>query len=97
MCFKNLPVDFDANGKASLRGGIPNPWDIAGAGPVGVPKQLSAEDVEKLVRRNGHVRDVDFDPVTRVAGALASIRDGLRAVDGTLGAVIEGVSRQDGR
>ena len=71
MCFKNLPVDFDASGKASLRGGIPNPWDIAGAGPVGVPKQLSHEDVEKLVRRNGHVKDVDFDPVTRVAGALA--------------------------
>ena len=70
MCFKNLPVEFDANGRASLRGGIPDPYAVA-AGPLNVPMQLTEEQVEELVRRNGHIKSVDFDPVTRVAGALA--------------------------
>jgi hydrogenase large subunit len=70
MCFKNLPVEFDANGQASLRGGIPDPYSAAAA-PLNVPLQLSHEQVEELVRRNGHIKSVDFDPVTRVAGALA--------------------------
>ncbi|MDQ3150073.1 MAG: nickel-dependent hydrogenase large subunit, partial [Chloroflexota bacterium] len=70
MCFKNLPVEFDANGQASLRGGIPDPY-AALAAPANVPLQLSQEQVEELVRRNGHIKSVDFDPVTRVAGALA--------------------------
>jgi hydrogenase large subunit len=70
MCFKNLPVEFDADGRASLRGGIPNPY-AASAAPMNVPLQLTQEQVEELVRRNGHVKSVDFDPVTRVAGALA--------------------------
>lgn len=71
MCFKNLPIEFDAQGRASLKDGVANPYDTSAAEPVGVPKQLTAERVAELVKRNGHVRDVDFDPVTRVAGALA--------------------------
>ena len=35
--------------------------------------------------------------VTKLNGTLTSIRDGLRAVDGNLGAVIAGVSRQGAR
>jgi hydrogenase large subunit len=70
MCFKNLPIEFDAGGKASLKGGIPNPY-AAAAGPANVPMQLTPHQVEELVRRNGHVKSMDFDPVTRVAGALA--------------------------
>ena len=70
MCFKNLPVEFDDQGRASLRGGIPNPY-AASVAPSNVPLQLTHEQVEELVRRNGHVKSVDFDPVTRVAGALA--------------------------
>ncbi|MDQ3211983.1 MAG: nickel-dependent hydrogenase large subunit [Acidobacteriota bacterium] len=70
MCFKNLPVEFDAEGNASLRGGIPDPY-TASIAPANVPMQLTQEQVEELVRRNGHVKSVDFDPVTRVAGALA--------------------------
>ncbi len=70
MCFKNLPVEFDESGRASLRGGIPDPYSAAAA-PMNVPLQLSHEQVEELVRRNGHIKSVDFDPVTRVAGALA--------------------------
>jgi hydrogenase large subunit len=70
MCFKNLPVDFDAQGQPFLRGGIADPYTAVN-GPAGVPTQLTQAQVEELVRRNGHVRSVDFDPVTRVAGALA--------------------------
>lgn len=70
MCFKNLPVEFDENGQPSLRGGVPDPYAALDA-PANVPLQLSQAQVEELLRRNGHIRSVDFDPVTRVAGALA--------------------------
>jgi hydrogenase large subunit len=70
MCFKNLPIEFDAAGRAFLKDGVANPYASAAA-PRGVPMQLDADRVAELVKRNGHVRDVDFDPVTRVAGALA--------------------------
>ena len=70
MCFKNLPVEFDERGQPFLRGGIPDPY-TASVAPAGVPLQLTQEQVEELVRRNGHIKSVDFDPVTRVAGALA--------------------------
>ena len=71
MCFKNLPIEFDAQGKAYLRDGVRNPYATAEASPTGVPKQLDHDKVLELVKRNGHIKDVDFDPVTRVAGALA--------------------------
>ena len=73
MCFKNLPVEFDAQGNASLRGGIPDPY-TASMAPANVPMQLTHEQVEELVRRNGHVKSVDFDPVTRVAGVSSPSR-----------------------
>jgi hydrogenase large subunit len=71
MCFKNLPVEFDAKGRAYLREGVADPYSATAAAPRDVPRQLSAEKVEELVRRNGYIKDLDFDPVTRVAGALA--------------------------
>ena len=71
MCFKNLPIEFDAQGRASLKGGVANPYATTTTGPPNVPKQLTQEQAIELVKRNGHVKDVDFDPVTRVAGALA--------------------------
>ena len=70
MCFKNLPVEFDEAGKPFLRGGIADPYAPRQT-PIGAPAQLTAERVEELLRRNGHIKSVDFDPVTRVAGALA--------------------------
>ena len=70
MCFKNLPIEFDAQGKAFLRDGAANPYTTAVAVPPG-PKQLDHDKVLELVKRNGHIKDVDYDPVTRVAGALA--------------------------
>src|SRR5215831_13822333 len=70
MCFKNLPVEFDAHGKPYLKEKIANPY-AATTSPRNVPTQIDQAKIEELVKRNGHIRDVDFDPVTRVAGALA--------------------------
>ena len=79
MCFKNLPIDFDAQGKAFLKEGCGEPVLHGHGGAAGVPTQLTADKVAELVKRNGHIKDVDFDPVTRVAGALAfHTRDGRR-------------------
>jgi hydrogenase large subunit len=61
MCFKNLPIEFDAHGRARLRDDqwgqplIPDP-------PSGAPE---------LPAGGAQVRDFDIDPVTRVAGALS--------------------------
>src|SRR5262249_40387319 len=71
MCFKNLPIEFDAQGKPYLKAGVADPYAPATTVPRGAPAQLSAARVEELLRRNGYVKDLDFDPVTRVAGALA--------------------------
>ena len=71
MCFKNLPIEFDAQGKPFLRAGVANPYGPSSAAPRGAPAQLTAERIEDLLKRNGHIKDLDFDPVTRVAGALA--------------------------
>ena len=71
MCFKNLPIEFDERGNARLKEGAENPWsyEVAELQPIGAPG--GEETLRKLLERNGHVRQVDFDPVTRVAGALA--------------------------
>jgi hydrogenase large subunit len=64
MCFQNLPVEFDAQGRARLREGAENPYAYQ-------PRGIDRSQVEQLLARNGYVRDVNIDPVTRVAGALA--------------------------
>src|ERR671935_1937222 len=64
MCFHNLPVEFDAEGRARLRDGVGDPYAYQ-------TRTLDRSHVEALLERNGHVRDVNIDPVTRVAGALA--------------------------
>lgn len=72
MCFKNLPIEFDAAGKATLRGGVRDPYSTKNAvTSVGEVKQMDYDKVRELLARNGYIKDVDFDPVTRVAGALA--------------------------
>ena len=66
MCFKNLPIEFDANGNAFLKENVKNPYDYQ------VINLADREDkVKELLARNGFIKSVDFDPVTRVAGALA--------------------------
>ena len=66
MCFENLPIEFDAQGNAFLKPGVKDPY----AFQVTTPEQREQRLIE-IARKNGQLADVDFDPVTRVAGALA--------------------------
>ncbi|MGP1398069.1 MAG: nickel-dependent hydrogenase large subunit [Inquilinaceae bacterium] len=66
MCFENLPIEFDDQGNAYLKDGVKNPY--------GYQTRTLEERQQKLrdlAAKNGQLTDVDFDPVTRVAGALA--------------------------
>jgi hydrogenase large subunit len=69
MCFKNLPVEFDEDGNARLREGVPDPYSYETKEVT--PLDQDEERLQRLMARNGHIRRADFDPVTRVAGALA--------------------------
>ncbi len=71
MCFKNLPIEFDEQGNAHLKEGVANPYayEVKELTPLSSPE--GREKLERLLARNGHIRSVEFDPVTRVAGALA--------------------------
>ncbi len=72
MCFKNLPIEFDANGNAQLKQGIPDPYAITTSRPdVRVTDAEREATIQRLMAANGHVKDINMDPVTRVAGALA--------------------------
>jgi hydrogenase large subunit len=72
MCFKTLPVEFDERGRASLRGGIPDPYAVTVTKPdVAFSEEERQERIHELMARNGHIKDLNMDPVTRVAGALA--------------------------
>jgi hydrogenase large subunit len=64
MCFQNLPIEFDAEGRPHLRAGSPDPYAYR-------TREIDRSQVEELLRRNGHIREFSVDPVTRVAGALA--------------------------
>lgn len=64
MCFQNLPIEFDEEGHAHLKEGVADPYAVQ-------TRPIDRSQIEELVRRNGHIKDLDIDPVTRVAGALA--------------------------
>lgn len=66
MCFKNLPIEFDEQGRAHMKEGIRNPYEYES-------KSLATQEekLHELLAKNGHIKSVDFDPVTRIAGALA--------------------------
>jgi hydrogenase large subunit len=64
MCFHNLPVEFDDSGKPFLKKTGPNPYAYE-------TRAIDRARIDELVQRNQQVRDVNIDPVTRVAGALA--------------------------
>jgi hydrogenase large subunit len=70
MCFKNLPIEFDAQGNATLKEGVADPYAYDET-KLQTPIEDDPERMQELFARNGAVRRVDFDPVTRVAGALA--------------------------
>ncbi|MBI4504727.1 MAG: nickel-dependent hydrogenase large subunit, partial [Chloroflexi bacterium] len=67
MCFKNLPIEFDEQGRARLREGVPDPYTYRPAATLEERQQR----IEELLARNGHIKEISIDPVTRVAGALA--------------------------
>jgi hydrogenase large subunit len=67
VCFKNLPVEFDESGKAHLREGVADPYRVARTATYAEQQ----DRIKELLRRNGHIKEVSIDPVTRVAGALA--------------------------
>src|SRR6266540_5639074 len=69
MCFKNLPIEFDEQGNARLKEGVANPYSYEVKEVT--PLHEDQEKLERLLARNRHSRQVDFDPVTRGAGALA--------------------------
>src|SRR5262245_56572324 len=71
MCSKNLPIEFDAQGKPYLRAGVANPYAPTTTVPRGAPAQRTAEHVQQLLRRNGFLKQLALPPSTRVAGALA--------------------------
>lgn len=72
MCFKNLPVEFDEHGNARLKGGIADPYSFSVSRPEVTMTDAEREaQIKALISRNGHVKDLNMDPVTRVAGALA--------------------------
>jgi len=72
VCFKNLPIEFDEGGVATLRGGIPDPYSVTVSKPdAGLSNDEQREQIERLVASNGHFREANMDPVTRVAGAIA--------------------------
>jgi hydrogenase large subunit len=72
VCFKNLPIEFDESGKARLRDGIPDPYSVSVTRPeVTMTEDERQAQIQRLIASNGHVKDMNMDPVTRVAGALA--------------------------
>src|SRR3954466_269239 len=69
MCFKNLPIEFDEQGNARLKDGVADPYSYQVTDVT--PIEDDPDKLNDLLSRNGHIRRVDFNPVTRVAGALA--------------------------
>lgn len=74
MRFKNLPIDFDADGKARLKEGANDPWDVqraadrrrsesstsaaAGEGERVVMRTVGSHAFGVVVRRKGGPRTV---------------------------------------
>src|SRR6266700_1300628 len=72
MCFKNLPITFDKEGNARLKKRVADPYSVTTIRPPVAKTDDDREaEIQKLMRRNGHIKSLNMDPVTRVAGALA--------------------------
>ena len=71
MCFKNLPIEFDQTGKMFLRPDAIDAFGVSESPRIRGPRPLTEGQIRDLMTRNGYIKDVDYDPVTRVAGALA--------------------------
>jgi hydrogenase large subunit len=72
MCFKNLPIEFNEAGVATLKDGVRDPYSLETSRPmVDVTDEQREAQIQRLIAANGHIKDMNMDPVTRVAGALA--------------------------
>jgi hydrogenase large subunit len=69
MCFKNLPIEFDADGKAYLREGVGDPYAVTVAEPKEYVRAKGGPGA--MLAAPPRLRDWNIDPMTRVAGALA--------------------------
>ena len=69
MCFKNLPIEFDAGGQAKLKEGVANPYSVSVAEPKGYVRRKEGPGAQ--LAAPPRLRDWNIDPMTRVAGALA--------------------------
>jgi hydrogenase large subunit len=69
MCFKNLPIEFDASGKAQLRAGVENPYAVSSNPRKGYVRRRSGPGAQ--LAAPPRLREWSIDPMTRVAGALA--------------------------
>ncbi|MEO6595462.1 MAG: nickel-dependent hydrogenase large subunit, partial [Planctomycetota bacterium] len=68
MCFNQLPIEFDSAGKARLKSGVRDPYAYTSQSQAVADEQ---DKIKGLLASNGFIKSVDFDPMTRVAGALA--------------------------
>ncbi len=72
MCFNNLPIEFDEKGRARLTDQGSEPFSLKTASPMVTQTDADREaQIGRLLAMNGHVKELNMDPVTRVAGALA--------------------------
>ncbi|MEO6120916.1 MAG: nickel-dependent hydrogenase large subunit [Acidimicrobiales bacterium] len=69
MCFKNLPIEFDASGSATLREGVADPYAVTVAEPKGYVRRNEGPGAQ--LAAPPRLRDWNIDPMTRIAGALA--------------------------
>ena len=69
MCFKNLPIEFDASGKATLREGGGDPWAVSTVARKGYVRRRPGPGAQ--LAAPPRLREWSIDPMTRVAGALA--------------------------
>jgi hydrogenase large subunit len=67
MVFKNLPIEFDGNGRACLRGDVTQaPFDYAT--DARIQRAFNHEPMLEKLSGNPGVRTFEIDPVTRIGG-----------------------------
>ncbi len=71
MCFKNLPIEFDERGAATLVEGFGDPYAVAVAEPKDYVRGALSRTSAGALAAPPQLREWSIDPVTRVAGALA--------------------------
>ncbi len=79
MCFKNLPIEFDSQGKAQLKEGVSNPYTYQ-------VKSLAAEEdqLRTLLARNGHIKSVFITACSYGPGVPKGSRGEALMVEGVL-------------